>query len=183
MNETDQLIEAQFNRLPPSVQKALNAAPWKSSLKEIASNNKLSPEQTENLERETVFVLYGFQNPDDYVQNLINEVPVDEQAGIAIAGEVDAKVFAEISKQIGDQTVSSAIHNTLPMIEKGEQVHDAPHAEATPAPTPVPQTPPALAGGASKTRPHSDTPVEKVSLSMPDYRYPGGTDPYREPLK
>ncbi len=69
------------------------------------------------------------------------------------------------------------------MIEDGEVAHDVPHVEPAPAPKlsaapSAPETPPSNI----KTRPHSDTPVEKVSLDAPDYRYPGGTDPYREPL-
>ena len=54
------------------------------------------------------------------------------------------------------------------MVKKGEVAHSVSHIEQpTPPKPPVPVP--------TKTEP------EKVSL--PDYRYPGGKDPYREPLQ
>ena len=68
----------------------------------------------------------------------------------------------------------------LPMVEAGEAAHDVPHVETSPiaekvaqAKAPEPQTPITPAPRAP----------EKPKLSTPDYRYPGGKDPYREPIE
>ena len=60
--------------------------------------------------------------------------------------------------------------NNLPAVEKGETAHEVPHVEPNPS-TPL---------GASN---QPATNREQPKVSLPDYRYDGGKDPYREPLK
>lgn len=178
MNEEDKLIEEQFKKLPENVQSALNAVPWKSSVKEIALLNNLSLEKVAAVERETMFILYGFENPDDYVANLMREVSLDEAAADAIATAVNEKIIKTLTLEL-ENPPKSVIHNemvpapvsvpevapqNLPMIEEGEKVHDVPHIEQ-PANVPI-QKPEA----------------EKPKIAVPNYKYDKGKDPYREPL-
>jgi hypothetical protein len=120
-----------------------------------------------------MFVLYGFENPKDYITNMIREVEIPEETAITIAETVNEKIFKEISLKADSlekeekvtpqqmavvaQSVPEIIHKNLPMIESEEKVHNVPHVENTT--TPLKTTPPA-----------------------PQHRYAGGIDPYREPL-
>ena len=190
MNEQDKLIEEQFNKLPKILRETISAIQWKSSVKEISSANKLNPEQASVLEREIMFIIYGLENPSDLISNVIREVDVSEDVAIDIAYEVFEKILQPISLKAdeldkGENKIQSvpSIHKIAPeihpmvepafaqgsvMVKKGEVAHSVSHIEQpTPPKPPVPVP--------TKTEP------EKVSL--PDYRYPGGKDPYREPLQ
>ena len=170
--ETDKLITEQFDRLPKELQTALNTVPWKSSVKEIALLNKLSLEQVAIVERETMFILYGFENPEDYIGNMVREAQIDKATSTAIAEAVNEKIFKVIAEQINKQpaekpSVPNVIHNNLPMVEEGEKTHDVPHVEST----------------INNKEPTKEPEKPKLAIPTPDYRYPGGKDPYREPLK
>ncbi len=165
MNEEEKLIQEQFNRLPKELQDALNAVPWKSSVKEIALLNKLSLEQIAIVERETMFILYGFENSADYVANLMREVQIDETTATSIADEVNEKILKVITAQLDKPKEAGKIENSLPeiaphnlpMIEEGEVAREVPHVE-------------------QKTE-------RKPLVSTPNYSYTPGKDPYREPLE
>lgn len=60
----------------------------------------------------------------------------------------------------------------LPMVEKGEIAHSVPHVEQAKAQHVQP----------ARQDPVSVKPEPKVNVPLPDYRYPEGRDPYREPL-
>ena len=94
----EQIIAEQFTRLPEVLKKALSTLSWQASVKEIADNNHLSPEQAEGLERETMFILYGFQEVGDYLKNLVTEVPLEEDVVMRIAAAVDEKVLSPIAE-------------------------------------------------------------------------------------
>jgi len=176
MNEIDKLTEDQYKTLPPNLQRAIKAVPWKTIVRDIGKTNLLSVEQTVSLEQETMLVIYGFENPRNYLSNLAREVGIDQEKATLIANVVSERVLSVIDEKVNGMTninnqvieqsftpitVPEIPPTTLPMIEKGETAHDVPHSEPT----------------INQEQPKA----EKVSL--PDYRYPDGQDPYREALK
>jgi hypothetical protein len=181
MNENDKLIEAQFNRLPPQLQAAIKAVQWKDLVKEIALANKLTPEQAESLERETMFIIYGFENPEDYPANLMREMQIGEEAIIAIVEAVNEKILKVIAQKAEGEGVSKPVeaHASLPMVEPGEVAHDVPHVEqplnapVSSAPAAPPLSPPPEVTKAEPSKP---------AFVPPKSHYSSGQDPYREPL-
>lgn len=202
MNENEKLIEDQLRTLPEPLQKAISMVPWRSAVKEIALSHKLSLPQISALDQETMLIVYGFDDPRNYIDNLVREVGIDEDTAVSIAESVNEKIFQKISQKA--EEMEGVSHDNLPMVEPGEVAHEVPHMEAkpevaappapvqpasapaappaSPAPEPVVPAPQAPAGPV-KTRPHSDTRPEKPASPTPDYRYPGGADPYREPIQ
>ena len=171
-NDTEKLIEEQLGKLPVSLRKAIEVVPWKSSIKEIAVSNKLTLEQTETLERETMFILYGFENPQDYIGNMVRELGIGEEIATTIAEAVNEKVFKVIALKVDELNKPAqplSVSKTpeippanLPMVEPAS-------AQGS--------EPPARQGLASSG-------LDKPKMApVPDYRYPGGKDPYREPLQ
>ena len=155
MNETDKLIEEQIRR------QAIGAVSWKALVQEIGRANMLDAEQIASLEQETMFIIYAFDNPDDYVSNIARELDISADVAYTIAESIGDKIFDPISKQsegYENMTVSASVPEippvNLPMIEEGKVAHDAPKIETESEP----------------------------KVSLPDYRYEGGKDPYREPL-
>lgn len=188
------------------MQQALNTVPWKSSIKEIALLNKMSFEQVQIIERETMFVLYGFEAAEDYISNMVREAQINEEVATTIATAVDEKIFKAIALQLEPSTpekppqtpppaspsnLPQTIHNSLPMIEEGEVVHDVAPATSevrsmekevskVPQPPIPPVTPPAPIAPKPAQEPVPEP--KKVTPPASGNRYPEGFDPYREPL-
>jgi hypothetical protein len=199
--ENEQLINEQLAKLPQELQEALTLVPWKGAVKEIALANNLSLPQISALEQETMLILYAFDDPRNFIDNLVREVGVSEDTALALAEAVNTKILQPISAK-AEGLSKNTIHNDLPVVEAGEPAHPVPHdtkldtlpkpeanpaaikkPEAAEAPAPAPAPAPAAPAGPTKLRPNSDTPIlKKVEAKTPDYRYPGGADPYREPL-
>lgn len=196
MNETDKLIDEQFNKLPAKLQTVIKAIPWKSMINEISLLKSMDLEKVAAIEQETMFVIYGFESPNDYIQNMMREAQIDEETATTIAEAVNEKIFKEISNRVSDEEkkermmpqeskedamrrlsqrmgnvpkVPEIMPPNLPMIEKGETVHDVPHIEPT-----------AVAPESTKLEPTNPKPDQSKPVSAP--HYPGGKDPYREPL-
>ncbi len=170
MIEEDKLIEDQFKTLPAELQLAINAVPWKLLVKEIAALNQLTAEQSENLERETMFILYGFENPADYVKNIMQEVPLSEEIAAAVTEEVSEKILAAIAAKV-EESEENLSDSNLPMVEEGEIAHEVPHVEQVTQPI-IPQI----------AEPIVTKVVPEQPIARPPH-YPGGIDPYREPLQ
>ncbi|MDP3763909.1 MAG: hypothetical protein Q8Q92_04730 [bacterium] len=169
MNETDKLIEEQVKTLPPNLREAINTVSWKNLVQEIGKQNNLSPEKIESLEQETMFIIYGFENPVDYPTNIIRELNISEKMAYAIVESVTNKIFDpilnksnEYEKGVTPVFTPETPPTNLPMVEKGEVAHTVDSKQYT------------------VDREKQAT--EKVKVSLPDYRYEGGKDPYREPL-
>ena len=183
MNEQNKLIEDQFKRLPEALQKALNVVSWSSTVKEIAVLNKLNFEQVGTVERETMFVIYGFEKPEDYIGNVMREAQIDETTAITIAEAVNEKVLNVIALKAEEfekqQPVAVPVSVpeippvNLPAVEPGETAHAVEplkESEKMPAQKPVTEDP----KQAWARKPWS--------ASEQAYKYPDGKDPYHEPL-
>ncbi|OHA91595.1 MAG: hypothetical protein A2758_00595 [Candidatus Zambryskibacteria bacterium RIFCSPHIGHO2_01_FULL_49_18] len=184
MNETDKLIEDQLKTLPGNLRKALEVVPWKSLVNQIAGLHNLKPEQKEIIERETMFILYGFESLDDYVANMAREAAIDENLAFDIATEVNEKIFKVISDKVEELekavptpapvAVPEIPPANLPMVEKGETAHEVPHVEITN---------PKLQITDNNQNPTSKPQTAQIPVNEPPkFKYPGGADPYREPL-
>jgi hypothetical protein len=153
-----------------------------------------------------MFVIYMFENPNDYISNIKREVGISEEIATTIAESVADKIFDLILKKsekseepvkakpepIMTSAVPEIPPTNLPMVEKGEVAHDA--RPLTPAGPPAKQSEAAREPSDGERVPHvepttppsSSTPPqikqEEVKAPLPDYRYQEGKDPYREPL-
>lgn len=206
MTEEEKLIQEQLNKLPPNVRSALSSTPWKELVGEIGAAANLSPDQLENLTRETMLVLYGFENPAEYINKLIQEIPLDEETAVIITEQVNKQIFEPIAVKVAGAAPNSSDSNDLeiardilPMIEPGEVAHEVPHMEAKP----TIDSPPADAASFGEARqPTTDKMGAEQAVgsrkqevgnegeikeAMPhvtpkNNHYPDGKDPYREPL-
>lgn len=159
MNETDKLIEEQIKRLPLNLQQAIDAVPWKTLVQEIGKTNALDTEKISSLEQETMFILYGFENPKDYVSNITKNIGISEDMASNIAETIADKIFDPILKKSNGNNIMAT------------------------TPTNIPEIPPAILPVIKPEQPvKQDLVGSQPKVSLPDYRYEGGRDPYREPL-
>ena len=143
MNEMDKLIEEQIRKLSPNLQRAINDVPWKALVQEIGKINALDTEQIASLEQETMFIIYAFESPKDYIANIMREVGISEDTALNIAESVADKIFNPILQKSEESektiktespapvSVPEIPPANLPMVEKGEIAHDVAHVEPT----------------------------------------------------
>lgn len=185
MNETDKLIEEQLKTLPPNLQQAVNAVPWKNLVQEIGRDNTLNAEQITALEQEMMLVIYGFENPQDYIVNLVREVGVSEDVAYTIAESVANKIFDPILKKseelvrVVPVSVPEIAPVNLPMVEEGEVAHDV-KSEAR---SKNQESGMGMQKREAGIKKQEEVKIEQSKVPLPDYRYTEGKDPYREPLK
>jgi hypothetical protein len=205
--EQNRLIEEQFNTLSKSLQRAIAVSPWRASIQEIAKSQNLTEEQSEALERETMFILYGFEPATDYIGNLVQEVGLTQELAEKVAEEAGDKIFEPIIDK--EEELSKAELNGEPtnpgdyMLEETKQeeklepmetqsteleIPPESHLQTIPPETVHETLAPEPAGPINVIdekgdieRPH-DEPVEKSSIRQANI-YPEGADPYREPLE
>lgn len=192
MNETEQLIKEQLEKLPANLRGAIESVPWKALVQEIGKQKDLDAEEIISLEQEVMFVLYVFESPSDFIKNIIENVGIDEARALEIAELVSEKIFDQIinkaeetkgeeaNKTTEGEKSSPAISETrlpeipledLPAIIPNEKVHDVEPSE------PVVSVLPADRQGEQ----YVEKGKEEVTIKPPS-SYPAGQDPYREPI-
>ena len=191
-NDTDKLIKQQLETLPRDLQRAIASVPWKTLVEQIGKENGLSDSQIEILERETMFVIYGFEPIASYTESIMREISISGDIGLKIANSVGEKILDYISSQaeiFGKEkkmptapkppitTVPEIKPDTHPMIEPRpsleatagkaeEKAHEVPHTEE------------------NKPESRSLEEIKKKLTEQPKVvHYTDGKDPYREPIE
>lgn len=114
MNEIDTLIQEQYKKLPENLKQAISSISWKELVKATADTNKLTGEQAETLERETLFVLYGFESLEDYRVNISREVGVNDLEAKILEASIQEKVFKTILNEVDKLNKSNPDPSELP---------------------------------------------------------------------
>lgn len=177
---TKDQIKESYGKLAPEQQDWIMSGEVSEIIATILQENNLVGDQANLSDGEIFYALVGLQSLDSAINNIatisgrnpndllklksaIEEKVINNSENVG--GSAPSKPEQNIDKSTGATAVKVA---SLPMVEEGEKVHDAPHVEVAPPPTqPAPQA----------------QPEPKVKTPLPDYRYPDGADPYREPLK
>lgn len=165
MDNADKLIQDQFNSLPPDIKEALGRVPWKNRVRDIAKREGLDEDQATSLETETLLILYGFEPPENYPDNIRRELGLDDEAVDRITKEVSDEIIDDIERQFEMiDAITPAVRNasqtpaqpsvpkpkvtiqisstpevapqTLPETLPGETPHEVPHVEPQAQATP-----------------------------------------------
>lgn len=157
MNESEIIIDKKFKELPLAIQIALSTFDWKDEVKKIAEETKLTPEQEALLQTEILLLLYSLEPKDNFYDNLVGEVGLDEDSAENIFELVEERIVVKIAEKI---------EGTSPENESSTIAS----SESIPATDPIP----AKVG---------DSTLPKLA-SLPDYSsdYEPGKDPYKEPI-
>jgi hypothetical protein len=111
-NENDKIIADQLKSLPEPLQKAIGAVPWKTITREVGSTHNLNLYQIDLLTRETMFIIYGFESPNDYPGNLSRELIVTSEVAYTLAEEIAERVFKVISDKADEFEKNPPIQKT-----------------------------------------------------------------------
>ncbi|MBX4189501.1 hypothetical protein KW785_02810 [Candidatus Parcubacteria bacterium] len=201
-NNTEKLIQDQFNSLPLDIKESIGRVPWRERVQSIAKREGLSDDKASVLETETTLILYGFLPPEEYQANIVREVDVDEETAERIIKEVTNEIFAEIEKQYElidatthlakveekpvetprempkvTPTVPQPAPEILPEVVPGQTAHEVPHVEFKKEPLVSTPT------YAAPTNPPAENTPKRPDLNLPKSDYTHGQDPYHEPLE
>ena len=91
------IIVEEIKKLPKENQGVINSFDWEKISEDIGKKYLLSEEEINNLQVETLLVLIGLENPDDYSQNIENEVGTSKNEAEKISDEIFQKIFTPIN--------------------------------------------------------------------------------------
>lgn len=178
----------------------------------VAVAQGLNTDKATSLETETLLVIYSIESEEDFVGNITRELGVDATQAQMLAKGVSSQVFSvitdkanELAKGAGD-TLQTTPDKPIETQEIAPRVVvEAPTAENKPTinliPPPVVEkelelAPPKPGESLTSLAPANlpTTPIEKpknfmdeklkqvVTAPIRTSSYPGGVDPYREPM-
>lgn len=194
-SEAEIIIEERIEKLPKSVVEAIKNVPWVERMKKIAKANNLDTKQTEGFETETTLIVLGIESPENYPENLSQNVGLSDDMVISIAKEVNKQII---------EPIISAVNRKK---EKIQPIN-------SPAPTPTPSNLPVLEPDFAKEtlmvkpnetahpvepltgnqQPTTDSEQQISKEKKPPFQppegsvqpaksaYADGQDPYREPI-
>ncbi|MCR4279205.1 MAG: hypothetical protein NUV78_00510 [Candidatus Zambryskibacteria bacterium] len=194
MNYSKEIIKKIYRNLPVELSQIVATQETSVINDEIAKKFSLTKEQRQEMGDEITTRLIGITPDEQFTINIETRLKVTREIAQKIVDEIGNRILSKISKQIlskqgkvaqemlksetTPKSVSLEIHpNNLPVIEPGEVAHDVPHVEED---TPVVGSRQQVVGEESKKEPtQAMPPAQKTPLTP---HYPGGLDPYREPL-
>lgn len=102
-----QTIKEEVGKLKKENQEVISAFGWESIAEEIGRKILLSDSEINDLQVETLLVLVGLQDPDEYTQNIENNVGTSKDEAEKINDEVMQKIFIPITEKIIEKIKTS----------------------------------------------------------------------------
>jgi len=99
-DELQNTLKQHYDSLPVEIQRAIIDANLPFKLQEIVKNNKLMIDQAGKLEIETYLVLFGIQQLDKYIDNIVKNVGLPKEKATVVAKSVDELVFKNIREYL-----------------------------------------------------------------------------------
>lgn len=93
---TIKIIRERFDALPESIQELILSSNYQNTLIEIGKKYQLNVEQLGMLEQETTLVMMGLTPTQDFKNELVHELKIDNIKGNQIVTEINEKIFLPI---------------------------------------------------------------------------------------
>jgi len=101
------IAQEEIMKLPKEAQEAINSFEWGNAIEEIGKKLLLSEEEINDLQTETLLVLVGLENGNDYSQNIEDNIGTSKEEAKKIAEDVFQKIFTPINDLIVDNIKKS----------------------------------------------------------------------------
>lgn len=96
-NKLKQTIKEEVGKLKKENQEVINAFGWENIAEEIGKKNLLTESEINDLQVETLLVLVGLQDPEEYAQNVENNIGTSKNEAEKITNEIFQKIFTPIN--------------------------------------------------------------------------------------
>ncbi len=117
-----QQIEARLAELPEDVQRAILSNDWEQKVAGIAKAHNLHIDQTEKLGSETLLLMLGFTEPQDFASNVVSEVSVSKEEADKMAAEINTQVMLSIRESLKNGPPSAPAAPNPPATNIGKSV-------------------------------------------------------------
>ena len=187
-------INEQLAIAPKEIKEFLVNSSWRESVKKIASEYNLKPEQTADLENEVIFVLLALEIRSHFKKNVIENVGVDAITAENIWIEVDNTIFRKIGYVLpteieGEENIVNSPIQTKNPKTLDNLIEDA-KGNADNIPPILPREKPVSTKPAERPQPavsDADFEARQNALKAGEFvmktAYGNKPDPYREPLQ
>ena len=162
--EARKLIQEQYAKLPPGLQRAIQASNLHEKIIHIGQEHQLHVDQLQQLEDETLLLMMGFTDPDDFVDALTNELHLEQVKALGISNDIGQDILLPIRESLKQtdmtltQTQPSPVEKSVVMPSKaaamalgrttGETAQPASPKAPAPQQTAQPQAQITASGGA-----------------------------------
>jgi len=92
-----QTIKEEVGKLQKENQEVINAFDWENIAEAIGKKYLLTESEINDLQIETLLVLIGLQDPNEYTQNVENNIGTSKNEAEKISAEVFQKIFTPIN--------------------------------------------------------------------------------------
>lgn len=102
--ELKKLVHERMSQLPKVVVDSIQDSQWKKEIRDIVSKNNLLIGQGLVLERETLLMMLGVENPKDFTKNIRKHAELSNEEAIVIAHDVNERVLKKIKEKLIEET-------------------------------------------------------------------------------
>lgn len=102
--QLDPRLKEQFLSLPESIQEIITESNWQEKVRLITEKNKIRIDQGAIVEHEVFLVMLGFDEPENFVKNLIKEAGLDISVAENIRKDVAVEIFSKIKSALVEKT-------------------------------------------------------------------------------
>jgi len=145
-------IQERFEELPVDVQRAIQSSDLEQKLQRVSTKHKLHIDQAGALGDEVRLVMLGFAAPDDFPQQLVEQLGLTTEQANALAQDVSNEIFVPIresmqefieERALAEHLAADAAPAVQPLSEKSVIMPSKAASMAQPqAQTPAPQAVP-----------------------------------------
>jgi len=184
MPYTQEQLLKRYKKLPQDVKDAIFSVDTANAIYNIGMRHKLMIDKIGKLAEETGLVMLGLIHPADFIINLSNRLEVDKKTAKKIAEEINREIFAKIRESLKKMhgIIDEAVEEEQAPKEQSEAVPEI--LKGTTAPEPIgPDFETKIKQEVSRSPAVMSKRKElPQSQKKPTSGYPGGKDPYREPI-
>ena len=183
-------IEERIAELPEDIQEAILAADLDARVQRIGAKHQLHVDQMGVLADETMLVMLGFVELEQFASQLETHLKISPEAARALGGDVSNEIFMPIRESMKKFTASNESASTPTQASQTMSPSSVPAALAPPQP---PQKPVSQPQQSPEMHP-ADVVLTEKTLSVPPAPVPTKPaeppnsnsykmDPYREPIE
>lgn len=137
MDDTKEILEDQFKKLPKDLQDAILALDLRTKMQFITKKNNLHIDQAGILENEAVFVMLGLEHPDNLVYNIAKHIEVSKEKAEAIAEDLNREIFLKVRESLkkifeGKNNMAGEMEEELNREEILREIEDKEHHKEPP---------------------------------------------------
>ena len=111
------IIKTQYQKLPLEVQKAITAADLPTKLEQISKKYNLRIDQAGSLQVETMLIMLGLENSDDFVENVSKNLEIKRNEAQLITADINTDVLGNIRSSLMQIQAEEEIKDEMASVE------------------------------------------------------------------